>query len=114
MTFFWMTWIGSPACGMKTLAEACQKTAWQVHAYCLMRWGWKEKDLPARRQSDPEKLAMAARLRTETILSIPRIAVRLHLGSAKSAKAKLASWMKAHTRQSAQPPAETGKIDRKL
>ena len=22
---------------LKTLAEACQKTAWQVHAYCLMR-----------------------------------------------------------------------------
>src|SRR5947208_10643283 len=23
--------------GIKTLAEACQKTGWQVHAYCLMR-----------------------------------------------------------------------------
>jgi hypothetical protein len=57
---------------------------------------------------------MVARLSTETILSIPRMAVRLHLGSAKSAKAKLASWMKTNTRQSAQPPAETGKIDRKL
>ena len=22
---------------LKTLAEACQKTDWQVHAYCLMR-----------------------------------------------------------------------------
>ena len=22
---------------MKTLAEACQKTGWQTHAYCLMR-----------------------------------------------------------------------------
>ena len=22
---------------IKTLAEACQKTGWQVHAYCLMR-----------------------------------------------------------------------------
>lgn len=22
---------------IKTLAEACQKTDWQVHAYCLMR-----------------------------------------------------------------------------
>jgi len=21
---------------IKTLAEACQKTSWQVHAYCLM------------------------------------------------------------------------------
>ena len=57
---------------------------------------------------------MAARLRTETILSIPRIAVRIHLGGAKSAKAKLALWMKVHTRPSAQPPAEIGNIDRKL
>ena len=22
---------------LKTLGEACEKTAWQVHAYCLMR-----------------------------------------------------------------------------
>jgi REP element-mobilizing transposase RayT len=22
---------------LKTLAEACQKTGWQLHAYCLMR-----------------------------------------------------------------------------
>jgi putative transposase len=22
---------------LKTLAEACQKTGWQVHAYCLMQ-----------------------------------------------------------------------------
>jgi len=22
---------------LKTLAEACQKTGWQIHAYCLMR-----------------------------------------------------------------------------
>ena len=57
---------------------------------------------------------MAARLRTETIPSIPRMAVRLHLGSAKSAKAKLASWMKAHTRPFAQAPTEDGNIDRKL
>ena len=27
----------------------------------LKRWGWEEKDLPVRRKSDPEKLAMAAR-----------------------------------------------------
>jgi len=27
----------SRRCGIKTLAEACQKTGWQVRAYCLMR-----------------------------------------------------------------------------
>ena len=94
--------------------ESAEAKAGRIVQEELKRWGWKEKDLPARRKSDPEKLAMAARLRTETILSIPRIAVRLHLGSAKSAKAKLASWMKANSPQSSQPPAETGRIDRKF
>ena len=73
------------------------------------RLGWKEKDVPVRRMSDQEKLPMAARLRTETVLSIPRIAVRLHRGGAK-----LASWMKANTHQAAQSPTETRIIDRKL
>jgi hypothetical protein len=27
----------SHRCGIKTLAAGCQKTAWQVRAYCLMR-----------------------------------------------------------------------------
>jgi hypothetical protein len=43
-----------------------------------------------------------------------RIFGRLHLGSAKSAKAKLASWMKASSHPSSPPPAETGIMDRKL
>jgi hypothetical protein len=60
---------------LKTLAEACQKTGWQVHAYRenhsgelhretaeqkanrivseeLTRRGWKESDLATRRRSD--------------------------------------------------------------
>ena len=36
MTFFWMTWIGNPACGMKTLVEAGQKTAGLVLEYGAM------------------------------------------------------------------------------
>jgi len=27
---------------LKTLAEACQKTDWQVHAYCLMPKLWED------------------------------------------------------------------------
>ncbi len=30
----WTTWIGKDF--LKTLAEACQKTGWQVHVFCLM------------------------------------------------------------------------------
>jgi len=102
------------ACYGEWRQESAEAKAERIVPAELKRWGGKEKDLPVRRQSDPEKLAMAARLRTETILAIPRIVVRLHRGSAKSAKAKLALRMKAHTRQSAQPPAETGIFDRKL
>ena len=62
---------------IKTLAEACQKTNWQVHAYCLM-----------------PKLEMAARLRRETTLSTKAIAARVHLGSSKAANRSLHSYMR--------------------
>ena len=32
-TSIWTTWIARIS--LKTLAEACQKPGWQVHAYCL-------------------------------------------------------------------------------
>jgi REP element-mobilizing transposase RayT len=133
---------------LKTLAEACQKTGWQVPAYCLMRnhfhlvvetpnanliagmrWllsaytiglnhrhqlsghvfsgrykafvreelrrsGWREADLVAGRKSDPGKLAIAARLRRETALTIKGISARVGLGSSKSAHARLHQWMR--------------------
>jgi REP element-mobilizing transposase RayT len=62
----------------------------------LDRLGWKESDLAGHRKSDPDKLAMAARLRRETTLSIKGIAARVQLGSSKSANAQLHRWMQAH------------------
>ncbi len=59
----------------------------------LARLGWKEADLASRRKSDPAKLAIAARLRTETTLSIKEIAARVHLGTSRSANARLHQWM---------------------
>ena len=47
--------------------------------------GWKREDLAARRQSDPEKVAIAMRLRRETTLTIEHLASRLSLGMPKSA-----------------------------
>ncbi len=148
---------------LETLGEACGKTDWQVHAYCLMRnhyhvvletpnanlvagmaWlqstytirfnhrhklsghlfsgryksqvvegsqakadriiaeelsrmGWSEKDLALHRKGDPAKLALAARLRNETTLSLKEIAARLHLGKSKGAKTNLLKWMHGHT-----------------
>ena len=55
----------------------------------LARWGWSPAELAVRRKSDPAKMALAARLRQETTLTIKAIAVRLHLGTSKSANARL-------------------------
>src|SRR5207248_9416086 len=53
----------------------------------LTRLQWTGQDLVAHSKSDPRKLAIAARLRQETTLSIKEIAERLHLGKPKGAKA---------------------------
>jgi len=55
-----------------------------------------EGELLRRPKSDPAKLAMAARLRRETILPLPWIAARLHLGTWKSLNGKLYRWRKAN------------------
>jgi hypothetical protein len=70
---------GRPACGRGTTGP-----------------GWISDELVRRPKNDPEKLASAARLRRETILSLKRIARRVGLGSSKSANAKLHNWMQAH------------------
>jgi len=58
-----------------------------------------EADLEGRRKNDPGKLAIAARLRKETILSIKGIAARVRLGTSKSANVNLHSWMRASGKQ---------------
>ena len=62
----------------------------------LRRLGWKQEDLAARRKSDPEKVAIALRLRRETTLTIKHIASRLSLGTPKSASTRLREWQIAH------------------
>ncbi len=79
---------------IKTLAEACQQTDWWVHAFCLMKNHYK---------SDPMKLALAARLRRETTLSIKQIAGRLNLGKPKGAKSNLHKGMKGPPDDASQP-----------
>jgi ribosomal protein S13 len=55
----------------------------------LSRRGWTESDLAARRRSDPDKLAIAVRLRNETTLPFEWIAARVQIGTAKGAKSVL-------------------------
>jgi hypothetical protein len=59
----------------------------------LLRRGWTEGDLAARRKSDPDKLAISARLRRETTLPIKSMDMRVHLGASKSANARLHARM---------------------
>ena len=53
------------------------------------RLGWQESGWAARRRSDPGKLAIAARLRSETTMPIKRIAASVQIGTAKGAKSVL-------------------------
>ncbi len=83
--------------------ESSEAKAQRIIAQELDRLGWSQGDLALRRKSDPVKLALAARLRKETTLSIKEIATRLHLGKAKGAKTNLHKWMRGNTPQDAIP-----------
>src|SRR5665213_308797 len=60
---------------------ACAET---IIAGELKNLGWKETELSRRAKSDAAKMAIAARLRRETTLTIGDIAQRLHMGSRKT------------------------------
>ena len=96
---------------LETLGQACAKTDWQVHAYCLMgkqhhgeelnesdeqkaerlvgqmlrAGGWTEEELKHRPKGDIKKARMAARLRTETAMTWLWIAKRLEMGHWRTA-----------------------------
>ena len=69
--------------------EVAEAKAERIIREELKRLGWKERNLIVRRKSDAGKLAIAGRLRRETTLTIGKIAHRLHLGSSKSANARI-------------------------
>ena len=89
--------------------EVAEAKAARILAEELSRLGWAEADLAARRKSDPAKLAIAARLRRETTLSIKAIAARVHLGTSKSANARLHSWMRQPSPATRPKPAKSTK-----
>ena len=59
----------------------------------LARFHWTEQDLAVEQKSHPFKLALAARSRQETTLSVKQIAERLHLGKPKGAQSNLHKFM---------------------
>jgi len=68
--------------------------------------GWTQTDLAARTKSDRSKLAIAARLKAETTLSLKQIAERLHLGKPKGAKTNLHKWINGERDYQVQPTLE--------
>ena len=61
--------------------ETAEPRANRILAQELARRDGTEADLAARRRSDPGKLAIGARLRSETTLPVKWIAARLSMGS---------------------------------
>ncbi len=72
---------------------SAQAKAERMIAEALSRLAWDPSALVTRRKSDPGRLAMAARLCKGTTLSIKAIAAGRHLGTSKSANARLHQWM---------------------
>jgi len=62
----------------------------------LKRLGWQEQDLKQRPKSDAAKVALAARLRQETVLTIGQIARRLQMGSRNTLNNHLYEWRKTN------------------
>ncbi len=75
---------GNLVAGMRWLLSA-----YTIRLNHLARRGWTEADLAARQRSDPGKLAIAVRLRSETSLPVKWIAARVQIGATKGAKSLL-------------------------
>jgi hypothetical protein len=69
--------------------ETGEQRANRIIAEELARRGWQESEWATRQRSDPGKLAIAARLRSETTLPIKWIAARVQIGTARGAKSVL-------------------------
>ena len=99
--------LGDHHSGQLHLASAAAK-AERIVAEELKRQGWQEADLMTRRKNDPVKLDLAARLRRETTLSIKAIAARVHLGTSKSANAKLHQHLRRSRAAGSEDPVPLG------
>ncbi|MCX6901903.1 MAG: transposase [Verrucomicrobia bacterium] len=87
--------------------ESAAAKAERILAEELARRRWTRLDLESRRKSDAGKLAIAARLKKETILPLKSIAVLVHLGSSKSANANLHRWTQAAAKQEGKAGSRT-------
>ena len=74
--------------------ESAEAKAERIIAEELARLGWSTEQLGHKPKTHPGKLALAARLRTETILTVRQIAARLQMRTWKSANSRLHHWSK--------------------
>ena len=84
--------------------ETAEAKGERIIAEELGRLCWQETELVSRRKHDPAKLAIAQRLRKETTLAVKQIAIRLHLGTTRSAGVCLLS---ASAKRPASNPLQT-------
>ena len=84
--------------------ESVEAKAGRILTGELKRLGWTKAELAARRKSDPLKLALAARLRRETTLSLKAIAARVHPGTSKGANANLHKWLRSQSYENPRQP----------
>jgi hypothetical protein len=78
----------------KLRREHGESRAERIIAEELGKLGWSEGNLEQARKSAPGKMAIAGRLRRETTMPLKWIAARIHLGTSKSANARVHQWMR--------------------
>ncbi len=76
--------------------ETVQAKGERIIAEELQRFHCEESELVERKKRDPEKLALAIRLRKETGLTIKVITARLHLGTTRNAAGRLRELRTEH------------------
>src|SRR4051812_1479851 len=77
----------------QTRLETAETKADRIVAEELSRLQWTQGELSARAKSHPAKLALAARLRRETTLSVKELAGRLNLGRINGARTNLHQFL---------------------
>ena len=90
----------------QTRLETAEAKAERVIHEELGRLRWTPSDLITKAHSHPLKLALAARLRQETTLSVKEIAERLHLGKPKGARSNLHKFLNGLPPETSQPQLE--------
>ena len=90
--------------------ESTAAKAERIIAAELKRRQWSETDLERRAKTHPEKLALSARLRRETTLTIREIAGRLWMGSWKSLSNQLYFMRKVKSKSSVRKHPKKGNV----